>query len=211
MLRRVGRVLTVVALVLVVANLAVVGLSYAARASLDDTAPAADGVDNLRVVDARVLRGDAPTHTGYRNLAALGVTTIVDLRAEHDLDVPTALLASLGIDWVHHPVRDGQTPTADQVEAFIDTVAGSPGRVYLHCGAGVGRTGAMAAAYLVGTGQSSAAGALRRNLAVGPPSLEQIHYAATLDAGEYEQPPALVKAVSRFLDAPRRIWSRVGL
>jgi protein-tyrosine phosphatase len=211
MLRRVGRVVTVVALILVVANLAVLGLSYAARASLDDAAPAADGVDNLRVVDARVLRGDAPNRTGYRNLAALGVTTIVDLRAEHDLDVPTDLLASLGLEWVHLPVRDGQTPTADQVEAFIEVVAGAAGRVYLHCGAGVGRTGAMAAAYLVGTGQSSAAGALRRNLAVGPPSLEQILYAATLDAGEYEQPPVLVKALSRFLDAPRRIWSRVGL
>jgi protein-tyrosine phosphatase len=194
----------------VVANLAVLGISYAARAGLEEVAPTVDGVDNLRVVDDRILRGDAPSPEGYRNLAALGVTTIVDLRAEDDLDVPTALLAALDIEWVHLPVRDGQTPTADQVEAFIDVVATAPGRVYLHCGAGVGRTGAMAAAYLVGTGQSTAAGALRRNLAVGPPSLEQILYAATLDAGEYDQPPTLVKAVSRFLDAPRRIWSRVG-
>ncbi|WP_406215152.1 hypothetical protein [Streptomyces canus] len=44
--------------------------------------------------------------------------------------------------------------------------------MFVHCGAGVGRTGTMAAAYLVKTGEQSSA--VRRNLAVGPPSIEQI-------------------------------------
>lgn len=64
----------------------------------------------------------------------------------------------------------------------------------------------MAAAYLVATGQAAAGEALRRNLTVGPPSLEQVAFAARLDGGEPARPPALVVAVSRALDAPRRIW-----
>jgi hypothetical protein len=82
---------------------------------------------------------------------------------------------------------------------------------FLHCGAGVGRTGALAASYLVRTGQAGPAEALRRNLAVGPPSLEQIAFAATLDGESVQRPPAPVVAVSRVLDAPRRLWSRYGV
>lgn len=200
----------VVLALLVVANLTVLGLSLAARTSAEAWAPAVPGIDNLRVVDARVLRGDAPPSTGYRGLAALGVSTVVDLRAEDDLDVPEELLSTLDIERVHLPVRDGQTPTAEQVRRFIEVVEHAEGRVYLHCGAGVGRTGSMAAAYLVGTGQVSRLTALRLNLAVGPPSLEQIAYAALLDPRDFRQPPLVVKVVSRFFDAPRRLWSRIG-
>lgn len=198
------------AVTLVIVNLAVLGVSLVARASTESSTPDVPGVDNLRVVDAKVLRGDAPSHEGYRALAELGVTTVVDLRAEHHLDVPEELLASLGIRWVHLPIRDGQTPTTAQVRRFVEVVGEAPGLVYLHCGAGVGRTGAMSAAYLVGTGQGSARAALRLNLAVGPPSIEQIVYAASLEAGEYHQPPLVVKVVSRVFDAPRRFWARFG-
>jgi hypothetical protein len=66
----------------------------------------------------------------------------------------------------------------------------------------------MVGAYFVSSGTASPGEALRRNLAVGPPSLEQIWYVASLD-GEFDQPPFAVKVVSRALDAPRRIWSRV--
>jgi hypothetical protein len=47
----------------------------------------------------------------------------------------------------------------------------------------------MAAAYLVRTGEESSAQAVRRNLAVGPPSIEQIYYALSLGPGRPEQPP----------------------
>ena len=85
----------------------------------------------------------------------------------------------------------------------------SPGKVFVHCGAGVGRTGSMVASYLVATGKASPREALEKNLAVGPPSLEQVSYVARLD-GDFDRPNPGLVAVSRFLDAPRRIWSRVG-
>lgn len=51
--------------------------------------------------------------------------------------------------------------------------------------------------------------AVRRNLAVGPPSIEQIYYGLSLGPGRADQPPFPVVAVSRLVDAPRRMWSRL--
>ena len=166
-------------------------------------------IRNFEAVDDTLWRGGAPGSDDYRALAAAGVTTVVDLRAEHGLDIPDELLAELGITRVAIPIRDGQAPTPAQVQRFLDAVDASEGRVYLHCGAGVGRTGTMAAAYSVSHG-GSGWDAMRANLAVGPPSLEQLAFAASLDGGESpKRPNAAVVAVSRTLDAPRRIWKAV--
>ena len=82
--------------------------------------------------------------------------------------------------------------------------------MFLHCGAGVGRTGSVAAAYLVATGQASGVRATLRNLSVGPPSLEQIAFTARLRGDVGQHANGLVVATSRMLDAPRRIWTRLG-
>ena len=198
------------ALFLVVGNAVMLSIHGVARqaADVDVTAPA--GIRNFREVNGQLWRGAAPSTQGYRSLAAGGVTTIVDLRAEDDLHVDEAMLADLGVTRVHIPIRDGQAPPADKVRQFLQAVKDSPGKVYVHCGAGVGRTGSMVAAYLVATGQASPTQALRHNLSVGPPSLEQVSYMAMMDAGEFERPNAALTAASRVLDAPRRIWSRVN-
>lgn len=170
--------------------------------------PPLPGIKNLAEVDAGMWRGSAPSRAGYAALADEGVTTIVDLRAE-DLDYPTEYVRSLGMNLVRIPIRDGQAPSPDQVDDFLATVDGSPGLVYIHCGAGVGRTGTMAAAYLVKEKGLSPMAALARNLAVGPPSLEQIAYVAGLEPNEATHANSLFTAVSRVLDAPRRLWVSV--
>ncbi|WP_254400798.1 hypothetical protein [Streptomyces sp. AC555_RSS877] len=53
--------------------------------------------------------------------------------------------------------------------------------------------------------EQSSATAVRRNLAVGPPSIEQIYYGLNLSASKADQPPLPVVMVSRLVDAPRRI------
>lgn len=201
------------AVVLVLGNLLILAAhgylrSKGASASVEVPAEVA-AIRNFAVVDATLWRGGAPSEADYRALASAGVTTVVDLRAEHGLHIPENLLAELGITRVSIPIRDGQTPTTDQVGRFLDAVDASEGSVYLHCGAGVGRTGTMAAAYSVSRG-GDGVDAMRANLAVGPPSLEQLAFAASLDSNESPQRPnvALV-AVSRTLDAPRRIWKVV--
>lgn len=189
----------------------ILAVSYLVRE--DTPAPAGtrtvQGVHHFQPVDTEghLWRGSAPSPAGYRALAGMGITTVVDLRAE---DLSASQLAGptkAGLNVVRLPIRDGQTPTPAQVQRLLDVVAKSSGPVFVHCGAGVGRTGTMAAAYLVKTGEESSAGAVRRNLAVGPPSIEQIYYGLNLSPAKAEQPPLPVVAVSRLVDAPRRIAS----
>jgi protein-tyrosine phosphatase len=194
--------------------LGVLALSYWARSETPVPAGtrAVRGVHHFQPVDreGRLWRGPAPSPAGYRALADLGFTTVVDLRAEDLTAEQLAGPGRAGLDVVRLRIRDGQTPKPGQVRSLLDVVAHARGKVFVHCGAGVGRTGTMAAAYLVRTGEESSAAAARRNLAVGPPSIEQIYYALSLRRdGRAEQPPLTVVAVSRLVDAPRRMWSWV--
>jgi protein-tyrosine phosphatase len=212
-LRSASRVLlkcvAVFACFMAVGNLAVYVMSALARNSTPEAAaPDVQGVKNFQVVDDHLWRGAAPTAEGYRALADQGASTIVDLRAEEGIEEDIAVAKGLGINVVRIPMRDGQTPTREEVARFLEVVQSSPGKVFVHCGAGVGRTGTMVGSYLVTSGEARPSQAVRRNLAVGPPSLEQIAFVAGLGDGP-DRPNPAITAVSRTLDAPRRIWSRL--
>ena len=194
---------------LVIGNLAVYVMSaWARNSTAEAAAPDVRGVKNFQVVDEHVWRGAAPTPEGYRALARQGARTIVDLRAEEGIEDDISVAKDLGLNIVRIPMRDGQTPSRDEVARFLEVVQSSPGKVFVHCGAGVGRTGTMVGSYLVTNGEARPAQAVRRNLAVGPPSLEQIAFVAGLGDGP-DRPNPAITAVSRTLDAPRRIWSRL--
>lgn len=196
-----------IAAVLAIGNLCILAASAVAKTTAAQGAVAVPddvaGIRNFEAIDATVWRGGAPGTEELRALAAAGVTTIVDLRAEEGLRDDSALLAELGLTRVAIPIRDGQTPTDDQVQRFVAAIEASEGTVYLHCGAGVGRTGTMAAVYQASRGVGGWA-AMRANLAVGPPSLEQLAFAVSLD-----RPNRAVVALSRTFDAPRRIFKVV--
>ena len=199
------------AVFLVLGNLLILAASWWAQGAtsstqVDDVA----GISNLTAVDGHLWRGGAPSEEGYRNLAAAGVTTVVDLRAEDGLDADKALVTDLGMRLVSIPVRDGQAPTADKVAQFLSATRSTGGTVFVHCGAGVGRTGTMVGAYLVAGGGVGGGTAVLRNLAVGPPSLEQLAFVVGMDQDDIDKPGTLLTAVSRVLDAPRRIWTYVS-
>ena len=210
------RAITITAFLGLVAFLALGNLAifsamvWAKTTAPEQSVPAPAGVMNFQVVDDTVWRGSHPKEESFRDLAKRGVTTIVDLRAEDWVEEDEKLLQRLGITRFNIPLRDGQVPTEAQVQSFLRIVEHADGKVYVHCMAGVGRTGAMVAAYLVATGQEDPAGALRRNLSVGPPSLEQLAFVADLSPTEAGRPNAVVTGLSRVLDAPRRIWSNIN-
>jgi atypical dual specificity phosphatase len=75
----------------------------------------------------------------------------------HERPDPLELLARLRAESVHLPVSDSNAPTQDQLErgvAAIDEALGAGKRVAVHCGAGLGRSGTLLAAYLVSRGSA---------------------------------------------------------
>jgi atypical dual specificity phosphatase len=69
----------------------------------------------------------------------------------------TDILAEFDIEYHHIPVDDFRAPDAAQVERFVSIVAAArqAGRkTVAHCFAGRGRSGAMAACYLVSLGRT---------------------------------------------------------
>jgi hypothetical protein len=108
--------------VLVTGNLAILAASRLSRLREPEPTVSIDGIENVRVVDTKLWRGNAPSVEGYRGLAERGVSTVVDLRAERDLIVPSAVLDDIGIERVLIPIRDGQTPDPAQSARFMDVV-----------------------------------------------------------------------------------------
>jgi len=187
-------------------NLALIAASWWARANTElDAGPKLEGVRKLYVVDERLWRGAQPSTTGFRSLAESGVTTVIDLRPSTDARKVDRELRALGMESIHMPVTDGTPPSPSQVRRVVDIVDNSQGRVFLHCGEGVGRAGTMSAAYKVTTGKASASEALRESLAIGVLTFEQVAFIRSLDRDGAHEPSVVARAVSRFLDGPRQL------
>lgn len=116
--------------------------------------------------------------SGLKFLQSQGISAVVNLRIEKD-DAEFGLAPD---KYCYIPVVDDLAPTQDQIDkgvTFIDQILSGGGKVYIHCGAGVGRAPTMAAAYLMTTGmtmQESLATirSVRPFIMVTPPQLEAL-------------------------------------
>lgn len=186
--------------------------AIARRAGKDRRAHGAGWPDvhNLRVVGGSLVVGGQPTREQYRELASHAVTAVVDLRAGGRADPirdDPDHLRSLGLRHAAVPIPDGHAPTAAQVDEILGRIRQADGLTYVHCGAGVGRSGSVAAAYLAGRGQAPS---VAEQIATGPPSLEQVWFVAACRAGAIGCTPAFVGAASRLIDAPRVLYGQVA-
>jgi protein tyrosine/serine phosphatase len=107
---------------------------------------------NLSQVDEGLYRGGQPTAEGFRRLKAMGVKTVVSLRAQGDTrHAPEQeLTESLGMKWVNLPMRMYWRPSRTQVDSFL-RIAMDPANqpVFVHCEKGEDRTGSIVAMYRV--------------------------------------------------------------
>ncbi len=104
------------------------------------------------LADGAVLAGRHPGLGGVAWLPAAGVTHVVDLTAAGE---PLDRYDAAPVRRLHHPITDFGVPSLDgmaAVQADVDAALAAGGRVYLHCRAGIGRTGTVAACLLVSQG-----------------------------------------------------------
>lgn len=104
-------------------------------------------IENFGKVNDNFYRGAQPKAHHYKQLAARGVKTIVDLRAD---PAPQARSEAerAGLLYLNLPLEEKRSPRADAAGQFLKIVndpANWP--VYVHCKGGRHRTGAMTAVY----------------------------------------------------------------
>ena len=105
-----------------------------------------EGVPNFYKVSDNLYRGAQPTATGMRNLEAMGIRTVVNLRSFHS-DRDKIGDTGLGCENIHMKVWH---PQERQVVKFLEIVTDSKRTpVLVHCQHGADRTGTMCAVYRI--------------------------------------------------------------
>jgi tyrosine-protein phosphatase SIW14 len=104
-------------------------------------------IKNFGQMDERFYRGGQPREQDYKDLAALGIKTVIDLQADPK-EYEKTMVESLGMKYVHIPMVAKKYPTEEATAMFLKVV-GDPdtGKFFLHCAGGRHRTGAMGAVY----------------------------------------------------------------
>jgi protein tyrosine/serine phosphatase len=104
------------------------------------------GLPNLHKVSDTLYRGAQPTAEGFRELKAMGIRTVVNLRSFHsDRD----MLGDLGLAYEHIYMKAWHAENEDIVR-FLQIV-NDPARqpVFVHCQHGADRTGTVCALYRI--------------------------------------------------------------
>lgn len=117
--------------------------------------PALTGIPLLRFsrITPSLYVGPQYRKNGLRLLQSEGIHAVVNLREEKD-DRDFGLAPA---QYCYLPTPDDEAPTIEQLHQgvdFIQKIIQQGGKVYIHCGAGVGRAPTMAAAYFIHQGMS---------------------------------------------------------
>lgn len=104
-------------------------------------------ISNFGQMDENFYRGARPKSDDFKNLAALGIKTVIDL-TDNSREREQPAVEAAGMRYVNIPIVDKAYPSTEQVNAFLK-VASDPatGKFYLHCAGGRHRTGIMGAVY----------------------------------------------------------------
>jgi protein tyrosine/serine phosphatase len=104
-------------------------------------------IKNFGQMDDRFYRGAQPKEEDYKQLAAIGIKTIIDL-TDNPKDYEKREAEAVGIKYVNLPMSDTTYPQAATVEQFLKLVDDpATGKFFVHCAGGRHRTGVMGAVY----------------------------------------------------------------
>jgi protein tyrosine phosphatase (PTP) superfamily phosphohydrolase (DUF442 family) len=122
-------------------------VSFAQTAQHHSTVVSGIKIKNFGQMDERFYRGAQPKESDYKDLAALGIKTVIDLR-DDPTDYEKQAVESLGMRYVNIPMIGKKYPRSEHVEQFLKLVDDpATGKFYVHCAGGRHRTGAMGAVY----------------------------------------------------------------
>ena len=104
-------------------------------------------IKNFGQMDERFYRGAQPKEQDYKDLAALGIKTVIDLTADPKA-YEKPLVESLGMKYINIPMIEKKYPTEETTRTFLKVVTDrATGKFFVHCAGGRHRTGAMGAVY----------------------------------------------------------------
>ena len=104
-------------------------------------------ISNFGQMDEHFYRGARPKPEDFKNLAALGITTVIDL-TDNSREREEPAVVAAGMHYVNIPIVDKAYPGAEQVSAFLKVINDpTTGKFYVHCAGGRHRTGIMGAVY----------------------------------------------------------------
>ena len=122
-------------------------LSLAAVTSAQENSTSNIKIKNFGQMDERFYRGAQPKEKDYKDLAQLGIRTIIDLRDDPE-PYEKRMAESLGMTYVHIPMVAKEYPTPEALDLFFKTVNDpKTGKFFVHCAGGRHRTGVMGAVY----------------------------------------------------------------
>jgi len=121
-------------------------LSFAQAAAAGDR-PVSIRIDNFGQINDHYYRGAQPEAQDFKDLAALGIRTVIDLQKDGSAE-EQQLVERAGMKFYRIPMTTTDRPSDAAVQQFLSLVnnpANQP--VYVHCQGGRHRTGVMTAAY----------------------------------------------------------------
>ena len=129
-------------------RIAVVLLFLSATTLAQDTPTYAE-LPRLHQVSERLYRGAQPLDRGISKLHELGVNTVINLRGPNDLTRAEETEArALGLNYFNIALPGWGRPQDDRIARIMELInAPESGRVFIHCRAGVDRTGLIVAIY----------------------------------------------------------------
>jgi tyrosine-protein phosphatase SIW14 len=129
--------------------MAIVSFGMIASAQTSPSTFQGISIANFGKMDDNFYRGAQPTADDYKALKNFGISTIIDLRSDHESFAKSAAEAA-GLKYYLIPMDGVSAPSNDDVANFLKIVNDpTTGKFYVHCKAGIHRTGTMGAVYRI--------------------------------------------------------------